>query len=325
MRCGGELAKALCGHLNSEKTHQSSLMLSPLMTPVDRAIFIFGLYPSHPETLVDVSAGCHGDACEDAQSEFRVLCHRKNEDFEFEYLFESVMMKANYFWGVPVIDDQLVAVERYWNSLASAVQADAELNIREVPSHTESLLKMSQAQREKCKMLMEKLVNGASAIEIDGLGEDLAVVCAVFESLVAVSNWKGPFLVVSESLAKWNNVLSRSKRISTLLFTGNSQQRDLIKEFVFPAYGFSCQKIASTYRYNVVLMSRKVLCDEMEFIRSVRWQILVAWSGCPGDITARFVIRRPSRFTGAKRSQESQSSIHWSQHDVIISELSDSD
>ena len=295
------------------------------MTTVDRAIFVFGLYPSHPETLVDVAAGSRGDAGEEAQSEFRVLCHRKNENFEFEYLFESVMMKANYFWGVPVIDDQLVAVERYWNSLASAVQAEAELNIREVPSHIESLMKMSEAQREKSQMLMEKLVNGASAVELDGVAEDLAVVCAVLESLVAVSNWKGPFLVVSESLAKWNNVLSRSKRISILLFTGNSQQRDLLKEFVFPAYGFSGQRLASTYRYNVVLMSRKVLCDEMEFVQSIHWQILVAWCGCPGDVTARFVIRRLSRFSGAIRSQDSQSSIHWSQQDVTISELSDSD
>ena len=298
-------------------------MLSPLSLPIADSIFIFGIYPSHPDTLVDIPASLLDEKGASGSIKFRVLCHRRKDNFEFEYLFECHEMTGNYFWDLPYLEEQKYAVDEYWRTLALAVKSNVSLDLKELPDLT-PLTKLTPIQLENAQYLMHQVILGVSELELDGKRENLAIVCTILETFAAKSSWKGPFLIVSESLSRWSELLRRSRVLKTLFVSGNPPQRQLLENYAFPVFGLNGEHLSSTYNYNVVIAHPKVVHEDHDFFSKIDWQGLVLWSNCAMTIPYRFSIKRNlSSLMGA--SKEGVTSAHWSQQDIVISELSDSE
>lgn len=298
-------------------------MLSPLSLPVADSIFIFGIYPSHPDTLVDIPASLLDEKGASGSIKFRALCHRRKDNFEFEYLFECHEMTGNYFWDLPYLEEQKYAVDEYWRSLALAVKSDVSLDLKELPDLT-PLAKLTPSQLEKAQYLMHDVLRGVSELELDGKRENLAIVSTILETFAAKSSWKGPFLIVSESLSRWNELLRRSHVLKTLRVSGNPPQRQLLENYVFPVFRLNGELLSSTYNYNIVIAHPKVVHEDHDFFSKIDWQGVILWSNCTLILPHRFSIKRNlSSLMGA--CKEGVTGTHWSQQDIVVSELSDSE
>ncbi len=314
---------------NSIKHHFTSLldlMLSRVQTSIDETIFIFGFYPSHPETLVDIPVATGAERPEGEMNRFTAFCHRRNHLFEIEYLFECDGMKNNFFWDVARCEEQMMAVETYWTSMRAAVTSDSAFDITEMPQVI-GICRISETVEEQVKYMLSKLISHNREMElVTTTHAEIVAVSSLLETLVQKTLWKGPFLILSDTISEWKEALSKSKNIKVLTFIGNAQHRDILKSCVFPVFSVACEKIPNTYNYNVLITNRRIHNEEKEFLQSIFWLIAVNWTNQNISIRSKLEIRKkPQRNSEKPDPNTCFAPTHWSQRSIEITEMFSSD
>jgi hypothetical protein len=251
---------------------------------VRKSLFIFGLYPQHPEVFLNTTRFAAPAA--DPDSSFSALSHRvvAGTPEVYEYLF--CVAERDFFWDIPRLPDQIAAVAVYWERLQEPILQSVAINARD--------LRMPPSQSNLFRQLYTSLIVDQFhnfVVETPTRRE----VAAIVDFLVFIresSGWKGPFLAVTDDLSPWRNALDKTDKLRVLRFLCNSKHRDLLKDFAFPAFDKFGKRIPDAVQYNIVLTTPKVFEQQLEFFTSVRWQIGVNWSDTALDLTSQFTIMR---------------------------------
>jgi hypothetical protein len=271
---------------------------------IRHSLFIFGIYPNHPEVFEQHSTSICLDTMPPPPPSAprpRVLSHRQAERIfdTYEYLFTSPHSTREAFWDVPHLRDQYEAIAQYWATIQNPVIETAALNLEEIPDLPAPFAKRTDldgSQLDTVLKIFRTLIvdRFRTTVVSTATKQDTISVASFLDILARVSGWRGPFLVIADDVREWKEVLEEWTDLRVLAIEGSERQRAILKEWAFPVFDRYCQRQSGAYQSNLLLTMAAVFREDPAFFTAVHWQIAVNWTDTQLELTPAFEILRPA-------------------------------
>ncbi|KAK8893135.1 hypothetical protein M9Y10_021550 [Tritrichomonas musculus] len=91
------------------------------------------------------------------------------------------------------------------------------------------------------------------------------------------TEWHGPFLIAcrQSKFQQWSSEIENWTDLRCLAYTSGPDQRNLMREYQFPALDDLGNSIQETYAFNVFLVSYDILIKDIDFISKYNWEVFV--------------------------------------------------
>lgn len=91
------------------------------------------------------------------------------------------------------------------------------------------------------------------------------------------TEWHGPFLIAcrQKQFQQWASEIENWTDLNCLAYTSDPDQRNLMREYQFPALDDLGNPIPDTYAFNIFLVSYDILVKDVDFIQKYYWEVFV--------------------------------------------------
>ena len=158
----------------------------------------------------------------------------------------------------------------------------------ELPEPTDTTIvsdsndKMRSYQVDGLKWLLKCWRDHHGSILADEMGLGKTIQLLSFLSyLIKNTDWKGPYLIAvrTNTFKQWCDEITKWTDLQYLPYNSGPAQRSIMREHQFPALDELGNPIPNTFSFHIFLVSYDVLLKDVEFIRTIPWQVLVVDEG----------------------------------------------
>lgn len=155
---------------------------------------------------------------------------------------------------------------------------DSFEEIKEPITTPDGELKLRPYQMEGFNWLRSRWYNNLNSILADemGLGKTVQVVCAL-NDLALHEGISGPFLVVAplSTLPHWQMEFERWTKLNVVVYHGNSQSRDLIRQTEFVVVNEEGETVKNAVQFDVLITNYDTMLIDFNIFAKIQWRYLV--------------------------------------------------
>lgn len=220
------------------------------------------------------------------QSDIYPVAHRRDTpnsrpELLFRFAYENTIL---FYWDLA--DEK--TMKNYFDHCIRIDESEPEIPTTPLPepdnktivSKTNETMRDYQVDGLKWLIGCWKDHHGSILADEMGLGKTIQLL-SFLTYLNKNTEWKGPYLISvrTNTFKQWCEEIEKWTDFKYLPYNSSPAQRAIMREHQFPALNQMGDPIPHTYAFHIFLVSYDVLLKDVDFISSIKWQVLVVDEG----------------------------------------------